>query len=403
MSKYDHRQLVVDAKRGDQAAAERLLEMHRPLLLRLARRTARQPADEDDLLQVGSLAMWKAIESYDPSKSKFCSFAGQRAQAAMEYQYRRFATRRGRLCHSGAQEGEDWSLADVIPAPASGDAERLCAMERLEPLLSRLTARFREIALRCAAGETHPQVAKAMGVSRQRIHQIYHKALAEMRAPARQRISRATFWTPPRLLILRDNREKGYRACAHILGRSVVAVRSAVAKHGLQRYRHLRQYDLDRLLELHRDGETTGQIASKLGCSAETVRVKLVAAGMASNAFGPHWRKSEKRKDACRRASQLRVDRDRQKVADLGCPAGMGLAEAITLVALRERGPGDRDHVVTAVAAVSSTRGWNPPYVGWQSALRCCKSLVSRGLVSVGGAGNRRRVYAANTAGRAAA
>jgi RNA polymerase sigma-B factor len=61
---------------GDEAAREELLTRYLPLAKRLARRYGRSSEPLDDLQQVASLGLLKAIDRYDPSRgTAFASFA----------------------------------------------------------------------------------------------------------------------------------------------------------------------------------------------------------------------------------------------------------------------------------------------------------------------------------------
>src|SRR4051812_632102 len=52
-------------ERGDVAARERLVELHLPLVKKLARSLDRGSADLDDLVQVGSIGLIKAIDRFE--------------------------------------------------------------------------------------------------------------------------------------------------------------------------------------------------------------------------------------------------------------------------------------------------------------------------------------------------
>ena len=61
---------------GDMAARERLVEDHLPLVRRLCRRFNHSGEPLEDLVQVGTIGLLKAIEKYDPSRGdNFVAFA----------------------------------------------------------------------------------------------------------------------------------------------------------------------------------------------------------------------------------------------------------------------------------------------------------------------------------------
>ena len=70
------RELFVQARRGDSRARERLIERYLPMARRLARRYRRSEEPLEDLEQVASLGLVKAVDRYDPGReTAFSSFA----------------------------------------------------------------------------------------------------------------------------------------------------------------------------------------------------------------------------------------------------------------------------------------------------------------------------------------
>jgi RNA polymerase sigma-B factor len=61
---------------GDARARERLVELYMPLVEALARRHGRRGAEQDDLVQAGSIGLLNAIERFDPKRGEeFVAFA----------------------------------------------------------------------------------------------------------------------------------------------------------------------------------------------------------------------------------------------------------------------------------------------------------------------------------------
>ena len=70
------RLLRVYRRTGDPAARERLVELHLPLVRALARRFAHCGEGMDDLVQIGSIGLIKAIDRFDPERgADLASFA----------------------------------------------------------------------------------------------------------------------------------------------------------------------------------------------------------------------------------------------------------------------------------------------------------------------------------------
>jgi len=73
---HDDRQLFELARAGDLDARERLVERYLPFAHRLARRFSHTGADREDLAQVASYALVKAVDRYDPHRGfVFTTFA----------------------------------------------------------------------------------------------------------------------------------------------------------------------------------------------------------------------------------------------------------------------------------------------------------------------------------------
>ena len=81
-------QLCVLARAGDAGAVETLVEQNRPYIQKLAKELASNPIraeqfafwgiSQDDLVQAGSIGLWKAINGYDPAKeNKFLTYANR--------------------------------------------------------------------------------------------------------------------------------------------------------------------------------------------------------------------------------------------------------------------------------------------------------------------------------------
>ena len=87
METLTNEQLCALAQAGDAEAVETIIEKNRPYVQQLAKRLVYNPIrselfaswgiDQDDLVQVGLIGLWKAIDNFDPAKeSKFLTYAG---------------------------------------------------------------------------------------------------------------------------------------------------------------------------------------------------------------------------------------------------------------------------------------------------------------------------------------
>ena len=69
LSYADNPELVRRTAAGDEAAAEKLLELNRGLVVGLARRFLGRGAEAEDLIQLGSIGLFKAARSFDEGRA----------------------------------------------------------------------------------------------------------------------------------------------------------------------------------------------------------------------------------------------------------------------------------------------------------------------------------------------
>ncbi|NLC16450.1 MAG: sigma-70 family RNA polymerase sigma factor [Clostridiales bacterium] len=75
MKRSDSEILIEQARKGDAAAIERLMNAYKNRVKRLARAYFLVGGDNDDLIQEGMIGLYKAIRDYDPQKGSFAAFA----------------------------------------------------------------------------------------------------------------------------------------------------------------------------------------------------------------------------------------------------------------------------------------------------------------------------------------
>src|SRR5205085_1800893 len=146
-------------RKGDQRAREELVERFLPLARKLARRYmgAREPFD--DLLQVASLGLVKAIDRFDPSRgTAFSSFAVPTILGELKRYFRDLG----------------WSVH--VPRGAQELALKV------EEARQKLTTREREVlVLRFVEDRTQTQIADLIGVSQMQVSRILRRALEQLR------------------------------------------------------------------------------------------------------------------------------------------------------------------------------------------------------------------------------
>jgi RNA polymerase sigma-B factor len=235
-------------QRGDQAARAELIERYLPLARKLARRYAGTREPFDDLLQVASLGLVKAVDRFEPERgTAFSSFA----VPTIVGELRRYFRDLGWAAHvpRGAQEMAltvdraraemtserglgptveelaehlEWSLEDVLTALEAGAAQhsvsldapterdgerstlgdtfgrddaRLAAVEERLTLASaatKLTPRERRVLLlRFVDDRTQTQIAAQIGVSQMQVSRILSRSVKRLRDLLGQQQSRA--------------------------------------------------------------------------------------------------------------------------------------------------------------------------------------------------------------------
>jgi RNA polymerase sigma factor (sigma-70 family) len=224
--------LAASAVAGDRDARARCVELAYPLLRGLARRYEGRGVSREDLEQDVALGIIRAIERYDPSRgTPFVAWAHtwvrQALQQALAEQSRPFrltrhalwdlheaktaqerlwqadrcepsltqladrlrwpAERVAHVLRSG-QTPEDPDAIDLVEDPVSNDTyddviTRVTATQ-IRPLLLALPQREREILDRRANDETLRTVARALGLSHQRVATLEERALSKLNATA---------------------------------------------------------------------------------------------------------------------------------------------------------------------------------------------------------------------------
>jgi RNA polymerase sigma-B factor len=234
-------ELFAQARAGDEHAREQLVERYLPLARRLARRYQRSEEPIEDLVQVASLGLLKAVDRYDTTReTAFSSFAvptilgelrrhfrdrtwsvrvprelqelalrvdkvvtalssqegraptvGEIAEAVnvpeeqvLDALQAAGAYRAGSLDapRSGAgEESSGESVADAIGAEEGG-FERAEERATLEPMLAHITERERLVlTLRFGQDLTQAEIGERIGVSQMQVSRLIRQALARLR------------------------------------------------------------------------------------------------------------------------------------------------------------------------------------------------------------------------------
>src|SRR6476661_5475060 len=148
----DRRLLLRYHEHGDAAAREELVERFLPLARQLARRYQRTNEPLDDLMQVASVGLVKAIDRFDPSRgTAFSTYAVPTILGELKRYFR------------------DSGWAVHVPR---GMQERVM----------KLDTAAQELHLRFGEDLTQSEIAERIGVSQMHVSRLIRRSLAQLRA-----------------------------------------------------------------------------------------------------------------------------------------------------------------------------------------------------------------------------
>ncbi len=153
-----------------------LIERHVALALWIARRHwARRGGDLGDLRQEACLALVRCSLSYDPARGAFRSFAAVCIRHHLATRAAVHQAERRAVCTVSitGPAGDDMA----IPAPAAGGAEP-DEIAAIRAALDRLPPTRKAVVLAWAGGQCMRELARDLGLSRERVYQLRASALA---------------------------------------------------------------------------------------------------------------------------------------------------------------------------------------------------------------------------------
>ena len=178
---------------GDRAARDELIEHNLRLVAHIEKKYYAEPAEQDDLISIGTIGLIKAVGTYKPDKKvRLATYAARCIENEILMHFRAGRKSAGEVSLSEPQDGDDDAgslrLLDMIAV----EDERLHQIEmsdRYEQLYrglrTRLDGREREIiALRYGLDGGDPltqrEIAKKLGISRSYVSRIEKKALGKL-------------------------------------------------------------------------------------------------------------------------------------------------------------------------------------------------------------------------------
>ena len=164
---------------------EREIERHRRLVYYVIYRYFPYLRDDEDAIQIGMIALWKAVVSYESGKSQFSTYAIQCVRNALrgELQSRSQLWKLGEVASLDAplyydSNGSAVTLAHLTPDPEDG---YFPVDNDLSFLRDKLTERDLRIFRLYLRGFTVVEMSQVLGCSREWVYQSIRRARAMCR------------------------------------------------------------------------------------------------------------------------------------------------------------------------------------------------------------------------------
>lgn len=179
---------------GDLEARNKLIEHNLRLVSHILKKYYVPPADQDDLISIGTIGLIKGITTFQPDKNvRLATYASRCVENEILMYFRRNRKRQGDVSLSDAiesdREGNPLSLMDVISVEddilENLDAKdacrkvRRCVAECLEPREADVIVM--RYGLDGNPPRTQREVASLLGISRSYVSRMEKKALGKLR------------------------------------------------------------------------------------------------------------------------------------------------------------------------------------------------------------------------------
>ena len=147
---------------GINVDTDALVRKYEPLIHSVISKKLPAYIGDEDLVQVGRIALWKSAKRYDPDKGKFSTYA---YKAIYHHLLKELSKRKTEISLNTTIPGdEECELQDLIP-DLKQSLEGIELRFELEDFYKTLTPRRQEIMKRKAYGQTRKEIAKALSVS----------------------------------------------------------------------------------------------------------------------------------------------------------------------------------------------------------------------------------------------
>ena len=177
---------------GDAAARDTNIRHNLRLVAHVAKKYYALPADQDDLISIGTIGLIKAVNTFDHTrKARFSTYASKCIENEIRMQLRQ-SRKNGKVvtlqeCIENGKAGTTLTVEDAIPDPFRMEdaVEREDVAGRLRAVVAKLEGRDRQvIALRYGmdGGEplTQQETAAILGISRSYVSRLENRILERL-------------------------------------------------------------------------------------------------------------------------------------------------------------------------------------------------------------------------------
>jgi len=172
--------LFAQAQAGCPESLNLLMECHDGLVQAVVRQQVLGELPFDEALQAGRIGLWRAILGFDPSRGlAFSTYAWPSIKHHIWRAVKAYGRFHGNQAPSPSREAPDPA---VLCEETALQRALLAMVDRLPPRLAYVViARY---GLKGHAPSPYRQIGAALGLTRQRAHQLHTEALTRLRHPA---------------------------------------------------------------------------------------------------------------------------------------------------------------------------------------------------------------------------
>ena len=194
LSKKDEEDCFIKMSQGDKAAKNKLIEHNLRLVAHIVKKYAQTPAEQDELISIGTIGLIKAVSSFDYSKgAKFATYASRCIENEVLMSFRAAKKSAGDIYINEPVEtdkdGNTMSLIDLIDdgVDIHEQVELTIHSKQLYRFLdSALDQRETEIiiyryGLYGTSPHTQNETAEKLGISRSYVSRIEKKAIQKLK------------------------------------------------------------------------------------------------------------------------------------------------------------------------------------------------------------------------------